>query len=606
MSKISDALHGAADDAPVDGVQLSAVKAAGRVSRRRALRTGVPGVVGAGAIALLAFGVVIPNLGDAGRNGDESAAMGLPEAGGFGEDSAADGSSLAFGLCGSTLESGAYGEPAASLDVALLGDGEELQPGDTVGYRTTLSGTADGTFTTFGADAFVLWDGIVVGSASYGRDEVSELTQITLTGDAVVDVESDLALVNCWDGEPLPAGTYELVASQEFWADAVMDEPTLDPGEPTVSPDEPVTEPDEPGQSTDPVEPTVPPTEESASSGPADANDSVSTTNSGDGASGSTGSAASGPASGAPSFRVVSEPAMLVISGEPVDDPFAQYLLAPEPAPIETPDDLLTPDAARDMYDGAVAGAWDMAAGTQRVTLVGDATDTEGRLWDQRYYGCGWEGVSGRGFPESADLSLLDVNVDAPSALSVSYGWVIDGNPVVNASVSNSSDWTLPFWGDAQPTLYLVKDGTVVAEGYLTNTSREGDVWIAEDAASSSLSIARSGYLAPGDGYSGEYLWRDVNGCWTESGQTEITSGTYTLLAAHTIHVDNGAVYYYDDYETSGGAATDDGALREESGSAGSAEDEPIMAPAPDEMGDYDWVELQVWTSLGTIRVTAS
>ena len=29
-------------------------------------------------------------------------------------------------------------------------------------------------------------------------------------------------------------------------------------------------------------------------------------------------------------------------------------------------------------------------------------------------------------------------------------------------------------------------------------------------------------------------------------------------------------------------------------------------APAPDEMGDYDWVELQVWTSLGTIRVTAN
>ena len=125
MSKISDALHGAADDAPVDGVQLSAVKAAGRVSRRRAMRTGVPGVVGAGAIALLAFGVVIPNLGSNGADGRDTAAA-LPEAGGFGEDSAADSSSLAFGLCGATLEGGAYGEPAASLDVALLGDGEEL------------------------------------------------------------------------------------------------------------------------------------------------------------------------------------------------------------------------------------------------------------------------------------------------------------------------------------------------------------------------------------------------------------------------------------------------------------------------------------------------
>ncbi|WP_084075256.1 hypothetical protein [Demequina sp. NBRC 110052] len=593
MSKISDALHGAADDAPVDGVQLSAVKAAGRVSRRRAMRTGVPGVVGAGAIALLAFGVVIPNLGSPGRSGGDSATMGLPETAGDGF--AADSSNLAFGLCGSTLEGGAYGEPAATLDVALLGDGEDLQPGGTLGYRTTLAGTADGTFTTFGADAFVLWDGIVVGTAAFGSDTVSELTQVTLSGDAVVDVESELALINCWDGEPLPAGKYELVASQEFWADAVIDKPTLDPGEPTGSPEEPTTEP---GQSTEPVEPTVAPTEESASSGPADANDSVSTTNDGAGVAGS-----SGPASGAASFRIVSEPALLVIAGEPVDDPFAAYLLSPEPAPIETPDDLLTPDAARSLYDGAVAGPWDMAAGTQRVTLMGDSRDAEGTLWEQRYYGCSWDGATQRAFPESADVALLDVTADAPSSLSVSYGWVIDGNPVVTASVANASKWTLPYWGGAQPTLYLVRDGVVVAEGYLTSTSRDGDMWIAEDAASSSLTIAQPGYLAPGDGYSGEYLWRDVSGCWTDSGQAEITSGTYTLLAAHAMHVDNGTVYYgYDD-----AAEADEAFAREQDGAATGGSD-PIAepAPAPDQMGDYDWVELQVWTSLGTVRVTAN
>ncbi|GMA35260.1 hypothetical protein [Demequina litorisediminis] len=45
-------------------------------------------------------------------------------------------------------------------------------------------------------------------------------------------------------------------------------------------------------------------------------------------------------------------------------------------------------------------------------------------------------------------MDLLDLEVTAPSSLSVSYGFVVDGNPEVTSRVTNVSAYDIVnFWG---------------------------------------------------------------------------------------------------------------------------------------------------------------
>ncbi len=593
--RLSDSLHGAADDAPVEGMHVSAVEAARRVQRKRAVKASGTGLLATAGVALLAVGVVVPNLGNSANDESADMAAGLPE-------SAADsagGTMLAAGFCGGTVDGLAYGTPTVTLDGSLGTDGD-AEPGDTVPFTATTTALEDVSLAAGRplTSAYVLWDGIVVGTYP-GVDDVftDDLVLLELaSGESSTD-ESGVTLTNCWDGEPLPAGKYEIVLAQEFWSAEPFPEPTLptDPDTTAVPEETFMPEPDFTEEVVEPSEPTVV---------PADPDEAVTTDGSDADTSTSDSAATSGLAADQ-GFRVVTDPLELTIAGDAVEDPFADYLDWTDPGVIETPDDLLTPDAARSLYEKGKAGSWDMAPGTQRVVLTNDSTTAEGDLWSSRWFGCSYESGVDASFPdESADLDLLDVSVPLPSRISVSYGWVVDGNPEIDSQVTNTSEWTLPFWDGGQPNLVLVKDGRVVAQAYPTNADRGGDYAIMEDAAAAAESGASSliapdsyydSYMSPGESYGGTYLWREVSTCdYDES----LTAGTYTVLDQRSIYVDSGVGYYEEDIAWSEDLA-DEGS--ESEGSFGSAE----AMPVPDPDANYDWVELTVWTSLGTVTVTA-
>ncbi|WP_297083651.1 hypothetical protein [uncultured Demequina sp.] len=650
--KLSDALRGAADRAPVDDATVAVGAVAGRVKRQRAVRAGSTGLVGAGAVAVLAFGAVgLPMAGSDESDDSVSMEAGADAAMDDGEiateeslEGATADSRLAFALCGGTVDSQEFGEPSIALATRIGSD--EVEPGSSVEVSFDATALADVDLLTAGPDYVVTWDGIVVGAIhesplfAYGpADEMVEhpdgLQDVVLAEGETSTATYEVDLVNCWDGTPLPSGKYEIHAWQSFasTADSTGD------GEMTP----------EPSASEEVVE-SMP------DDGSDDAGD-ASGGGEGDGMADSTVSSGEpGPVSPDASalvleqFRVAAQPVALVIGGEPVDDPFADYLtpLEPEPAPepVEPeplPDGYLTPEAARELFDQTRAGStWSMAAGTQRWVVSYDARRMDE---EQQWYGCVWGDGQDARFPsESAEMGLLDVSVDLPTSISVSYGFVVDGNPVVSSEVRNVSDYTIPnFWDSAQPALYLVQDGRVVAEGYPESLDRGGyGIERAMDgAAVDELSVlpwpGGDGLLEPGESTAGDFLWRDVNGCASEDGSWQVGPGTYTVLTMQSLSLSNDAWIAYGDVAYNdvaedieaeqqavlldragdgddavdlptiespgiGGAATSGS-----SGSSGLADvgEEPdtdvAIAPAPD--GEYDWIDLQVWTSLGTVTV---
>ncbi|NTV40338.1 MAG: hypothetical protein HGA51_10370, partial [Demequinaceae bacterium] len=404
-----------------------------------------------------------------------------------------------------------------------------------------------------------------------------------------------------WDGTPLPGGAYELVAFQDFYP---ASDQSVPPAEPTLVPIDPTLVPIDPTLA--PVDPTTAP--ESPITVDGDAGTAASTD--GGATAGDTGTV--DPAADAPAERAVSNTVTFVVAGDVPDDPFGAYLSPAVPA-VVYPDDYLTPAAARDEYATRVtSGKWDMAAGTQRVVKSGDSTTMDDQnAWLDSYYGCSADGTTTPSFPAaSADWPLLKVEANLPGSVGVSYGWVVNGNPEVDVSVTNISGHTLPgFWGQPNTTLYLVKDGKVAATSYLAPI----------DPNAYTRSQATDGLLSPDGTLGGTYLWRDVSGCWIGDAQTTIASGTYTVLMEQDIYLDNGnagnggPVVYFEDKAAVDGAATGAGSdASENSGVVGGsvtaprvATDAPsLVAPAPaPEAGTYDWLSLQVWTSLGKVTI---
>ena len=97
-------------------------------------------------------------------------------------------------------------------------------------------------------------------------------------------------------------------------------------------------------------------------------------------------------------------------------------------------------------------------------------------------------------------------------------------------------------------------------------------------------------YLAPGEEITGEYLWRDVSGCWNGDSQADVAPGTYTVLSVHDIYVGGS----YAVLEGDPAAQTRDSEL-------GGGDDPSLVAP---DAGVDDYVSFQVWTSLGQVSVT--
>ncbi|MDN4476382.1 hypothetical protein QQX09_10995 [Demequina sp. SYSU T00192] len=629
--KLSDALRGAADRAPLDGLAIDTRRAQRRVTTQRGLRTGSGGVLAGGMVVVLGFGISGAVSGSSASSGDdatrdEAAAVTEDSAGGFAGE--ADGgemagsSALAWGLCGQELPFlDSTGAPV-ELEATVTG---EPAVGEELAVTATTTVVTGGSFETFGLDGVVLWDGIVVGTL--GSGDVDGVSLVDLVEGSTTSEDLGVPLENCWDGEPLPASKYELVLTQEYYATAVDEPPVVEPAEPT----DPATDPATP-EAVDSEEPgggEAVDGEAGATGGDDAVVDDEAGSSVGSDATDMPGSVV---AAGGPALRAIAPPVGFVVAGDAVDEPFAAYLRVDEPEPVPTTpanEDALDAATARMLYRDALAGPWDMAAGTQRWIVSGDSTGALPSTW----FGCAWDGDGG--FPaRSAAMDLLDVAVDAPATIDVSYGWIVDGNPALTSRVANASAWDLDsFWDARSVQLALVRDGRVVAEAYPVSPYQHGDVAIAEPAIGAdgaedaTIAIEPYGYseggLARGESVESTLLWRDVNGCWSDSGQTAVDPGTYTLLAMHYLSVGGGDLVYMD--------GSDEALLEEQSardadlgGTLGS-DDEPLLvepdstdageatigggatgsaiAPAPDVFEVYDAVDFQVWTSLGTVTV---
>lgn len=603
MPRLSDHLRGLADRAPVADSVISVQGASRRIHRQRRLRAGANAAAGVGAAAVIAFAAINPG-------GGSSASLAVapePAIGGGSQSDAAmvapEGDTrLAWGTCGSYPLSD-WSADTQQDRLTLGGVPDEAVGGETLTLDATLVPMSSRDVETFGPQALILWDGMVVAS---GTSDAAESAAMSLNAGQTVDQTVAADLVDCWEGAPLPGGKYQVIAVQEFYTAAEVSPPLLtDPGvDPTGDPGMPVEPTGEPGV---PVEPGIAPESGSGatSSGAAGVGtaeplppDTSAQTTVVDG----------GIAADAASYlRVVSASVDFAIAGDVPEDPFGQYL--PKPVePIDTPDDLLTPADARDGFAAHVTSTpWAMEAGSQRVLKVNDSADqVDENAWAQNYFGCAWDATMNVGFPAtSATWDLLDVSANLPGTIDVSYGWVVEDNPTIDLEVTNVSGHTLPgYWGaDPNTALVLVRGGKVVAEGYPVPADRDNGL----------LETAQDSMLSPGDRLGGTYLWRDVNGCTTGTKQADVSPGTYTVLNVQSIYVDSGQVYY-ETYVQGGVADPALGAPTIQNDAATGAVDPsgssrsaiaPVPAPGPAPApGDYDWIELQVWTSLGTITVS--
>ena len=132
---LSDALRGAADRAPLEDAAVDVPRATRRTARNRGLRKGANGLMGAGAVGLVAVAMVgsgsaITAQEAPADGGRDTAAVAesdgaYDEAGG--DSSLAAGSSLAWGVCGATLPD-LSGMPALGTLEATVG-GSELEGG---------------------------------------------------------------------------------------------------------------------------------------------------------------------------------------------------------------------------------------------------------------------------------------------------------------------------------------------------------------------------------------------------------------------------------------------------------------------------------------------
>ncbi|NYI40287.1 hypothetical protein [Demequina lutea] len=644
MTRLSDSLRGLADRAPVDGAGVSASAAARRIYRGRRLRAVANATAGVGVVTVIALAAINPGMGAADSSTANAA---LPSAQVAGGKVAAPGfdasgaSQLAWGQCGTSPFDAEVPAVSNRFSVALGEIGAEVDQGTTVKAALTVTRSADvaNAYQSQGANFMVLWDGVVVGTA----DGSTLDPEVQSLADGTAKESSQIDLVNCWDGTPLPAGNYTLVAYEDFYLSdqpGPTIEPTPLPVDPTLAPVEPTATPGVPIPVDGGVNTTATIGGGTTSSGAAvqGVPDQGTTSSNGGPVTGNTGVV--GPAPVASADRAVSNTVKLVIAGDVPKDPFGAYLTPAAPAVVH-PADYLTPASARDEYTArATTGTWDMAAGSQRVVRTGDSlAANDQNAWTDSYYGCSADGTTVPSFPAtSADWPLLAVDATLPGSVGVSYGWVVDGNPEVKVSVKNISGHTLPgFWGQPNTTMYLVKDGKVVATSFLAPT----------DPNATSTPMSSDGLLAPGTSLSGTYLWRDVNGCWMGSAQVTVTPGTYTVLMEQDVYLDNGnsgsggGIAYLGGKSATGGGDSGVGTSGIGNSGVGStgapsiaqgavatppiaegpvatppiaegpvatpqgptADAPNLIAPTPPADGSYDWLSLQVWTSLGAVTV---
>jgi len=552
MTKLADILRALAERAPVDDASVTATLAARRIKRGRRARIAANTTAALGVAAVIALAVIHPDavagvaaLGDHGSAQDSSADR-YPAM-------ADSGASAALGpqaVCGTPLSAGpdptTWTVPSDQTIPGATVPGLTLNsptPGADPGAVLTLEVASTGSPDVAGqwegdVTAWVMWNGYVVA---------------TTQGNPWADTDAgtiSLALVNCWDGAALPAGNYDVLVTGHY---AHSDSDVTDPA---------------------PVEPAAIGSGILAPAVVGSASDSATRSE-------------SEPAPAATVVYVVSNPIELVISGEGPDDPFANYL-HDDRDPGGTASTVLSPQMARDSYArGITSEPWTMTPGTQRVVLGYDSR-ADGLWTSNTYFGCSWTSDSGSRFPaESATWPILEVTTVLPRQIEVSYGWVVDGNPRVDVTVTNTSSTTIAnIWHEPDTSLVLVKDGVAVAEASLVNTT----------APTAMAGFAPFTSLGSHENISGTYLWRDIVGCTPSAGRDGIQAGTYTVLHRQSIDVDDSGYIV--------NAAAEPVPVTGDWGNASSAaSSSKVVTSAPMTLAP-DMVSFAVYTSLGTITIT--
>jgi hypothetical protein len=628
MTRLSDLLRSAADRAPVGEASVAVGRAARRVRVQRGVRGAANGVAGLGVVALITLGIVQP--GSAINHATAALVpVAAPAAGAAApKDSsvASDARSMAWGTCGSfPLQNYGTGGTDAFSIAAKFDAAGTYAGGDTVKVPVTVTANGAVDVTTAGPDVVVLWQGMVV--AAMSRSDAQQALKLAAGNSA--DFSASLPFVDCFASKPLPASDYELVVSQAFTNAAAATNPAPAPAPaptpaPTPAPAPAPTPAPTPEPPLGPAPQTTFPVNPGAGTGNA-----------------STSDVAVMPVEPpAWDYRITADPIGFTIAGNPVDNPFADYYPQASTPPAQ-PDDILTPAKARELYDAAATTLpWDMAKGSSRWVIAGGyagketfapvaPTDTS--------YGCSWDGVTSLHFPkESADLNLLAITGSVPSRVAVSYGWVVDNNPKATLSVTNKSTYSIPgFFGQPSSALYLVKDGRVVAQAYPVGLDPNAGMLMKQSAVAPTANSTEDpatywGTLAPAASLSGTYLWRDINACSRQDGTvTSVASGTYTLLTMQSVSLQPsagiggptgiiapGSAARANPATTigspvAGGASG--GASTGASGGAPASSTPPIVVdpvpvpgpvPGPGQPDQQDWLEFQVWASLGTVTIT--
>jgi hypothetical protein len=239
--------------------------------------------------------------------------------------------------------------------------------------------------------------------------------------------------------------------------------------------------------------------------------------------------------------RVTAEPVAFTIVGDRSTNPLyqepdPQYPGSGTPMAPPYPDNALSiVDLVSTVEAAADDSTWDLEPGTWRwstsPTYSTQSMSIDNRCW---LYNSLIDHVP----EETAELDIISLEGSVPREIDLRYGWLVDTAPLVTVKLTNTTGSYLPgfqpYYGYGME-LYLVKDGRVVAQSHLVDTTP----WWEYEAQMSYLDtdvVADPadyyGLFAPHGVAFSRSVWVGVSPCRDTPNNIGFQSGTYTAVAA--------------------------------------------------------------------------